>query len=317
MTDLPITAIKIGGRRREDMGDIDGLAASIRDHNLFHPVVVDDCGNLIAGHRRLLAMQSLGWTMIPTRSLGELSDDEKREIELEENLRRKDLTAFERSKAIVQFAAIVVENGHVSLDVAERSAGPNEVPFQPGRLPGQGVQKVMGRPPEATARETVGPALGVSGKTVERAQQHVETADAYPFMQSPDWKQDHVLEARQHLAALPEPDRAPAAALVSQPGVPPQEAVKILGHLRHAEPDEREDIYRKAESTDIRDRWDALSAPAGKPAMPDPRVVMFGGWLRELTGWNKAIADEFTDRCKALGQTIEGLQREIREARSA
>lgn len=46
---LPIDAIKIENRRREDFGDLAGLAQSISRHGLLHPLVVDDDGRLSPG----------------------------------------------------------------------------------------------------------------------------------------------------------------------------------------------------------------------------------------------------------------------------
>jgi ParB/RepB/Spo0J family partition protein len=59
------TDIKIGKRHRKDMGDIDGLAASIDDAGLLHPVVVRPDGRLIAGERRLKACRKIGWYKVP------------------------------------------------------------------------------------------------------------------------------------------------------------------------------------------------------------------------------------------------------------
>jgi ParB family transcriptional regulator, chromosome partitioning protein len=42
------------------MGDIDSLAASIRDVGLLHPIVIAPAGRLIAGARRLKAVERLG-----------------------------------------------------------------------------------------------------------------------------------------------------------------------------------------------------------------------------------------------------------------
>lgn len=101
---LPLESITVGKRRREDYGDINGLAESMRRFGLLHPVVVDDEANLVAGGRRLRAAQMLGWESIEVRDLGELSEAERDEIELEENARRKDLTPYERSKTLVKLA---------------------------------------------------------------------------------------------------------------------------------------------------------------------------------------------------------------------
>jgi ParB family chromosome partitioning protein len=61
---MKIEAIKVGVRHRLDLGDIDGLAASIEDIGLLHPVTVDEDGRLLAGARRLAACKRLGWTEI-------------------------------------------------------------------------------------------------------------------------------------------------------------------------------------------------------------------------------------------------------------
>jgi N6-adenosine-specific RNA methylase IME4 len=65
MPTFPIDRITVGKRHRRDMGDIDGLAASIADLGLLEPIVVCPDGMLIAGERRLRAVQRLGWSMIP------------------------------------------------------------------------------------------------------------------------------------------------------------------------------------------------------------------------------------------------------------
>src|SRR5215470_3401505 len=59
-----VADIKIGERHRKDMGDIDGLAASMDSLTLLQPIVVRPDGTLIAGERRLHAAKRLGWTEI-------------------------------------------------------------------------------------------------------------------------------------------------------------------------------------------------------------------------------------------------------------
>src|SRR5262249_20123630 len=56
-----VHSIKVGLRHRRDMGDIDGLAKSISELGLLHPIVVNEDGLLIAGGRRLEAVKRLGW----------------------------------------------------------------------------------------------------------------------------------------------------------------------------------------------------------------------------------------------------------------
>ena len=72
---MNIENIQIGPRHRHDLGDIAGLAASIKEIGLLHPIIVSPDGRLIAGKRRLEACKRLGWTEIPVTTV-ELDDDE-------------------------------------------------------------------------------------------------------------------------------------------------------------------------------------------------------------------------------------------------
>jgi hypothetical protein len=49
MTKRPVADIIVGTRHRKDMGDIAGLAASLAELSLLHPIVVRPDGVLIAG----------------------------------------------------------------------------------------------------------------------------------------------------------------------------------------------------------------------------------------------------------------------------
>ena len=62
---VPVSSVKIGDRHRKDLGDIEALAASIRDLGLLHPIVIAADGLLLAGERRLAACKLLGWATIP------------------------------------------------------------------------------------------------------------------------------------------------------------------------------------------------------------------------------------------------------------
>ena len=56
---------------RQDLGDIQGLAESIRQFGLLRPVLITADGRLIAGRRRLEACKLLGWETIPVSVVGE------------------------------------------------------------------------------------------------------------------------------------------------------------------------------------------------------------------------------------------------------
>ncbi len=90
---LPLASIYIGKRFRSDLGDLDALAASIKDLGLLHPIGVDPHRNLIFGHRRLVAHQHLGWEAIQARVIHVHS---LLQAEHDENELRKGFTASER-----------------------------------------------------------------------------------------------------------------------------------------------------------------------------------------------------------------------------
>jgi ParB family chromosome partitioning protein len=66
-----ITDIIIDHCFRQDLGDIQGLAESIREFGLLRPVLITADGHLIAGRRRLEACKLLGWVAIPVNVVGE------------------------------------------------------------------------------------------------------------------------------------------------------------------------------------------------------------------------------------------------------
>jgi ParB family transcriptional regulator, chromosome partitioning protein len=70
---MPVDKIRIGTRHRLDLGDIAGLAESIEDVGLLHPITVDQHGHLLAGARRLAAYKWLGRTEIPVNIVSKRS----------------------------------------------------------------------------------------------------------------------------------------------------------------------------------------------------------------------------------------------------
>ncbi len=119
---------------------------------------------------------------IKARDFGELTEDERREMELSENLQRKDLTPYEQARTLVQLA-------DVAREIASSEFRPNS-----GQKPG--------RPTKPGSLRDVEDRIGQPRETIREAEQHVATADAYPAMQQADWKQSHVLGAREALERL-------------------------------------------------------------------------------------------------------------------
>jgi hypothetical protein len=60
MTKLPINKIKVRNRYRKAPGDIETLAASIKELGLLHPIVLRPDGRLIAGERACLQILQAG-----------------------------------------------------------------------------------------------------------------------------------------------------------------------------------------------------------------------------------------------------------------
>lgn len=98
-----ISTIDEGERVRKDLGPIDALSNSIKQHGLIQPIVLtligpgeDAVPTLVAGGRRLAAVKRLGIkSLLHGKDFiwrGEENEIQRRAVELEENLQRKELT---------------------------------------------------------------------------------------------------------------------------------------------------------------------------------------------------------------------------------
>ena len=88
---IAIDEIVVKKRVRHDMGDLTLLMASLRKHGQLNPIIVTEENELVAGHRRLQSAQELGWTTVEVVHLRNLDDIEKIQLELDENIQRKEL----------------------------------------------------------------------------------------------------------------------------------------------------------------------------------------------------------------------------------
>lgn len=104
-TTIDIDSIQIDrdSRQRRELRDVDVLAESIRTVGLINPPVITPDLVLVAGERRLEACRSLGWTSIPVQFTEDLSPLALHLIELEENVKRLDLTWQEHNDAIATY----------------------------------------------------------------------------------------------------------------------------------------------------------------------------------------------------------------------
>ena len=103
-TMLPLQLIEPNAEQpRTQLGNIEDLAASVREKGVLEPILVRAIGpnryQIIAGERRYRAATMAGLDEIPAIEL-DVDDREQLEIALIENIQRKDLTAFEEAEGL-------------------------------------------------------------------------------------------------------------------------------------------------------------------------------------------------------------------------
>lgn len=96
-------------RYREDMGNVDELADSINEKGLIQPLSVNGNLRLLAGGRRYAACTKLGLVDVPVVIREGNDQVDAREIELMENIHRKDFTWQERSKLTAEIHRLYKE----------------------------------------------------------------------------------------------------------------------------------------------------------------------------------------------------------------
>ena len=118
-------------RQRKDYGDIEELAQSIEQSGgVITPIAIDENNVLIAGERRLRASKHVGHKTIEARRMKDLSPSQRHLIELEENVKRKQLTWKEHVEAVKRYHSIRVEANpsHKEMDTAlELSLSPTKL----------------------------------------------------------------------------------------------------------------------------------------------------------------------------------------------
>ena len=190
MGKIQIADIKIGERRREDLGDIAVLAQNIEKYGLLAPPVLTDDGTLVAGQRRVEAMKLLGWTETPYISKGQLTQAQLHEIELEENIRRKDFTEYEISKNMVALRDLVRER------LIEQSEFLSDSDRNSSR----------GRPKAVDGEKAIADEMGIPRTTIRTAREHVASVQAYPILETlPKYK---AVSIAKQADKLPDEQRA-------------------------------------------------------------------------------------------------------------
>lgn len=163
MTTIQLDRIRVVDRHRGDLGDLGDLAASIATEGLLHPVVVTTDNRLIAGHRRLEACRSLGWTDIEATFIEGVTDAAQfLRMERDENTCRKDMTPSEK----VSLGCALEELERPKAKAAQGT----RTDLQPSVPPNERLKRY-------DVREDVAPAVGMSTATYSRAKQLVTAAN--------------------------------------------------------------------------------------------------------------------------------------------
>jgi ParB family chromosome partitioning protein len=122
VSEIPLERIRPNPRQpreRFDPGELETLAASIREHGVLQPILVTetlDGYQLVAGERRFRASQLAGLERIPA-VIRQLADQAQLEVALIENLQRADLGPLEEANA---YRSLIAEFSLTHEEIAGR-----------------------------------------------------------------------------------------------------------------------------------------------------------------------------------------------------
>jgi len=142
LTQKRISSIKLPGdiKLAEAEAADSGLAASVKEHGVMVPIIIDDKGNLVAGRNRVMAAKAAGLKTIPAIT----RKDADRGDTIRENLHRRHLSTKQRDALLKEYVELQMTQGD-----------------------GQGVQRAA--PTKKAVLEKVAAETGVSPRTVQRA----------------------------------------------------------------------------------------------------------------------------------------------------
>ena len=172
--DIEIGEITIGHRHRKVLGDVTGLAESIKSVGLLHAVVLRSDGTLIAGRRRLAAYEALGRDTIPATVVeGSTELDAVLQAERDENLQRLDLAPSEAVGVGMAVEELAGEEArrrqHSGKSADGKAGGRGRKNLGPKLSPGFSTN---GRASVVAAK-----AAGMSRSTYEKAKAILESGD--------------------------------------------------------------------------------------------------------------------------------------------
>ncbi|GHU58881.1 hypothetical protein FACS1894133_4500 [Clostridia bacterium] len=162
---VEINKIKVAERVRKEVTKISELAADITENGLFNAVTImplkDDEYQLLAGLRRLRAVQSLGWTEIEVNSISPKDAEAMLRIEISENEQREPFTYSEK----MDYARLFVEIEKAK--ALERKSIGGKGGFT-ATVENEDVD-CSPHLPQGKSRDAIGARIGMSGKQYDRA----------------------------------------------------------------------------------------------------------------------------------------------------
>lgn len=171
---VDIDKIIVGERDRQEFGDIVGLAESIDDLGLLHPVVVTADYQLVAGGRRLEAVKQLGWQEVPVTVVDLANAEEVLQAESDENTCRKGLTPYEASRARERRAKLLAPAAAQAQSNAGREHGRG--------IASSNLEEAMEAAPKAAqvareAKRIAAKPTGFSSSTLDKVDKIRDTAE--------------------------------------------------------------------------------------------------------------------------------------------
>jgi ParB family transcriptional regulator, chromosome partitioning protein len=200
---------------RTDIGDLIGLAETIREHGVLQPLGVTRRGDgyrVVYGNRRREAAIVVGLDTVPCLILDQQDDTERLLCQLLENLQRKSLNDMEQGRALRRLRD----------DLASRS-------------PAGTTERVL--------NETVAKQLGFSPRTIQR---YISLCELPPAVQDLLQREEITVTHAQHLFAMAdEGRRAEVAQLAADEGLSAADLSKLCSGLaKNAELDPAEGLAR-------------------------------------------------------------------------
>ncbi|UYJ82480.1 ParB/Srx family N-terminal domain-containing protein [Yersinia enterocolitica] len=100
--------------RTHSVEQVDEIAASIKQFGWTNPILIDERGEVIAGHGRLLAAEQLGIEQVPTITLSGLTESEKKAYRIADN--KLPLNAgWDQELLTLELGDLLAENFDLSL----------------------------------------------------------------------------------------------------------------------------------------------------------------------------------------------------------